>query len=156
MHSAWPVFSFSSIYVCLLPYCSVFVESQVSLCLKKNADDWWSPQWGNKQKKKKKLSCCDSAFVFRYRAHCTCSVQTDRYCIDSFMFCLHRETWPLNPPEVHDAVLQFAGWGPRGQQLVRRLYAWDYTHWILAHRWSSVRISMASQIQIYGSSQWDR
>uniref|UniRef100_A0A8P4G3V1 Dipeptidyl-peptidase 6b n=1 Tax=Dicentrarchus labrax TaxID=13489 RepID=A0A8P4G3V1_DICLA len=28
------------------------------------------------------------------------------------------QTWPLNPPEVHDAVLQFAGWGPRGQQLI--------------------------------------
>ncbi|MED6281073.1 hypothetical protein CHARACLAT_017543, partial [Characodon lateralis] len=27
-------------------------------------------------------------------------------------------TWPLNPPEVHDAVLQYAGWGPQGQQLV--------------------------------------
>uniref|UniRef100_A0A672HJ73 Dipeptidyl-peptidase 6b n=1 Tax=Salarias fasciatus TaxID=181472 RepID=A0A672HJ73_SALFA len=29
-----------------------------------------------------------------------------------------QETWPLNPPEVHDAVLQFAGWGPQGQQLI--------------------------------------
>uniref|UniRef100_A0A8P4G889 Dipeptidyl-peptidase 6b n=1 Tax=Dicentrarchus labrax TaxID=13489 RepID=A0A8P4G889_DICLA len=29
-----------------------------------------------------------------------------------------QQTWPLNPPEVHDAVLQFAGWGPRGQQLI--------------------------------------
>uniref|UniRef100_A0A669D3F0 Dipeptidyl-peptidase 6b n=1 Tax=Oreochromis niloticus TaxID=8128 RepID=A0A669D3F0_ORENI len=28
------------------------------------------------------------------------------------------ETWPLNPPEVHEAFLQFAGWGPQGQQLV--------------------------------------
>uniref|UniRef100_A0A671YZ28 Dipeptidyl-peptidase 6b n=1 Tax=Sparus aurata TaxID=8175 RepID=A0A671YZ28_SPAAU len=36
----------------------------------------------------------------------------------SFMCCLHRETWPLNPPEVHEAVLKFAGWGPRGQQLI--------------------------------------
>lgn len=55
--------------------------------------------------------------------HCTCSVHADKCCMtDSFMFCLHRETWPLNPPEVHDAALQFAGWGPRGQQLVRRLY----------------------------------
>uniref|UniRef100_A0A3Q3CIP6 Dipeptidyl-peptidase 6b n=1 Tax=Haplochromis burtoni TaxID=8153 RepID=A0A3Q3CIP6_HAPBU len=34
------------------------------------------------------------------------------------MCCLHRETWPLNPPEVHEAFLQFAGWGPQGQQLV--------------------------------------
>ncbi|KAM7379359.1 hypothetical protein PAMP_004921 [Pampus punctatissimus] len=29
-----------------------------------------------------------------------------------------KETWPLTPPEVHDAVLQFAGWGPRNQQLI--------------------------------------
>uniref|UniRef100_A0A671YZ24 Dipeptidyl-peptidase 6b n=1 Tax=Sparus aurata TaxID=8175 RepID=A0A671YZ24_SPAAU len=29
-----------------------------------------------------------------------------------------KETWPLNPPEVHEAVLKFAGWGPRGQQLI--------------------------------------
>uniref|UniRef100_A0A8C6LCG9 Dipeptidyl-peptidase 6b n=1 Tax=Nothobranchius furzeri TaxID=105023 RepID=A0A8C6LCG9_NOTFU len=28
------------------------------------------------------------------------------------------ETWSLNPPEVHEAVLQFAGWGPQGQQLI--------------------------------------
>uniref|UniRef100_A0A8P4KCZ4 Dipeptidyl-peptidase 6b n=1 Tax=Dicentrarchus labrax TaxID=13489 RepID=A0A8P4KCZ4_DICLA len=53
-----------------------------------------------------------------YAVHCTCCVCTDKYCIDSFMCRLHRQTWPLNPPEVHDAVLQFAGWGPRGQQLI--------------------------------------
>uniref|UniRef100_A0A7N6C207 Dipeptidyl-peptidase 6b n=1 Tax=Anabas testudineus TaxID=64144 RepID=A0A7N6C207_ANATE len=29
-----------------------------------------------------------------------------------------QETWPLNPPEVHDTVLQFAGWGSQGQQLI--------------------------------------
>ncbi|XP_053739390.1 dipeptidyl aminopeptidase-like protein 6 isoform X3 [Synchiropus splendidus] len=29
-----------------------------------------------------------------------------------------QETWPLSPPEVHEAVLQFAGWGPKGQQLL--------------------------------------
>ncbi|KAM9844637.1 A-type potassium channel modulatory protein DPP6-like [Aulostomus maculatus] len=29
-----------------------------------------------------------------------------------------QETWPLNPPEVHEAALQFAGWGPKGQQLL--------------------------------------
>nr|XP_015812358.2 dipeptidyl aminopeptidase-like protein 6 isoform X1 [Nothobranchius furzeri] len=29
-----------------------------------------------------------------------------------------QETWSLNPPEVHEAVLQFAGWGPQGQQLI--------------------------------------
>uniref|UniRef100_A0A8D0D5Z3 Dipeptidyl-peptidase 6b n=1 Tax=Sander lucioperca TaxID=283035 RepID=A0A8D0D5Z3_SANLU len=47
-----------------------------------------------------------------------CSVHTDKHCIGFLMCCLHRETWPLNPPEVHEAVLQFAGWGPRGQQLI--------------------------------------
>uniref|UniRef100_A0A671SBJ9 A-type potassium channel modulatory protein DPP6 n=1 Tax=Sinocyclocheilus anshuiensis TaxID=1608454 RepID=A0A671SBJ9_9TELE len=28
------------------------------------------------------------------------------------------ETWILNPPEVRNAHLQYAGWGPRGQQLI--------------------------------------
>uniref|UniRef100_A0A3B4Z177 Dipeptidyl peptidase like 6 n=1 Tax=Stegastes partitus TaxID=144197 RepID=A0A3B4Z177_9TELE len=49
---------------------------------------------------------------------CMCSIHTSKYCIGSIMCCLHRETWPLNPPEVHEAVLQFAGWGPQGQQLI--------------------------------------
>lgn len=40
---------------------------------------------------------------------------------------LLRETWALNPPEVHEAALQFAGWGPRGQQLVRTV-TFDPTH----------------------------
>uniref|UniRef100_A0AAR2JU76 A-type potassium channel modulatory protein DPP6 n=1 Tax=Pygocentrus nattereri TaxID=42514 RepID=A0AAR2JU76_PYGNA len=31
---------------------------------------------------------------------------------------LHRETWMLNPPEVRNAHLQYAGWGPQGQQLI--------------------------------------
>uniref|UniRef100_A0A4W5KW94 Dipeptidyl-peptidase 6b n=1 Tax=Hucho hucho TaxID=62062 RepID=A0A4W5KW94_9TELE len=31
---------------------------------------------------------------------------------------LHRETWSLNPPEVRNAALQYAGWGPKGQQLI--------------------------------------
>uniref|UniRef100_A0AAX7SW96 Dipeptidyl-peptidase 6b n=1 Tax=Astatotilapia calliptera TaxID=8154 RepID=A0AAX7SW96_ASTCA len=43
-------------------------------------------------------------------------IQTSKYVL--MMCCLHRETWPLNPPEVHEAFLQFAGWGPQGQQLV--------------------------------------
>uniref|UniRef100_A0AAZ3R292 Dipeptidyl-peptidase 6b n=1 Tax=Oncorhynchus tshawytscha TaxID=74940 RepID=A0AAZ3R292_ONCTS len=37
-----------------------------------------------------------------------------------FPFCvlyLHRETWSLNPPEVRNSLLQYAGWGPKGQQL---------------------------------------
>ncbi|XP_077958572.1 inactive dipeptidyl peptidase 10 isoform X1 [Gasterosteus aculeatus] len=29
-----------------------------------------------------------------------------------------REVWELNPPEVHDAVLQHAAWGTQGQQLI--------------------------------------
>uniref|UniRef100_A0A8C7K7F1 Dipeptidyl-peptidase 6b n=1 Tax=Oncorhynchus kisutch TaxID=8019 RepID=A0A8C7K7F1_ONCKI len=28
------------------------------------------------------------------------------------------ETWSLNPPEVRNAPLQYAGWGPKGQQLI--------------------------------------
>ncbi|KAM9427680.1 A-type potassium channel modulatory protein DPP6-like isoform 2-T2 [Salvelinus alpinus] len=28
------------------------------------------------------------------------------------------ETWSLNPPEVRNALLQYAGWGPKGQQLI--------------------------------------
>ncbi|KAL0966144.1 hypothetical protein UPYG_G00291470 [Umbra pygmaea] len=28
------------------------------------------------------------------------------------------ETWSLNPPEVRNAPLQYAGWGPNGQQLI--------------------------------------
>nr|XP_057916390.1 dipeptidyl aminopeptidase-like protein 6 isoform X4 [Doryrhamphus excisus] len=28
------------------------------------------------------------------------------------------ETWDLNPPEVRNAQLQYAGWGPEGQQLI--------------------------------------
>uniref|UniRef100_A0A672H9P8 A-type potassium channel modulatory protein DPP6 n=1 Tax=Salarias fasciatus TaxID=181472 RepID=A0A672H9P8_SALFA len=35
----------------------------------------------------------------------------------SFLFvCL--ETWNLNPPEVRNAQLQYAGWGPQDQQLI--------------------------------------
>uniref|UniRef100_A0A667ZCK8 Dipeptidyl-peptidase 6b n=1 Tax=Myripristis murdjan TaxID=586833 RepID=A0A667ZCK8_9TELE len=38
----------------------------------------------------------------------------------SYIICslVTPETWSLNPPEVHNAVLQFAGWGPQGQQLI--------------------------------------
>uniref|UniRef100_A0A8C8EZM1 Dipeptidyl-peptidase 6b n=1 Tax=Oncorhynchus tshawytscha TaxID=74940 RepID=A0A8C8EZM1_ONCTS len=28
------------------------------------------------------------------------------------------ETWSLNPPEVRNSLLQYAGWGPKGQQLI--------------------------------------
>uniref|UniRef100_A0A8C6U5U3 Dipeptidyl-peptidase 6b n=1 Tax=Neogobius melanostomus TaxID=47308 RepID=A0A8C6U5U3_9GOBI len=44
-------------------------------------------------------------------------VRTSLHC-HFVMFCLHRETWPLNPSEVQDAVLQYAAWGPLDQQLI--------------------------------------
>lgn len=77
----------------------------------------------------------DCAFVFRYTIQCgrhACSILTNKCCIGSLMSCLHRETWPLNPPEVHDTALQFAGWGSQGQQLVRKSYPQHYAHCILA------------------------
>uniref|UniRef100_A0A8C8JGI5 A-type potassium channel modulatory protein DPP6 n=1 Tax=Oncorhynchus tshawytscha TaxID=74940 RepID=A0A8C8JGI5_ONCTS len=36
----------------------------------------------------------------------------------NFNVCVGVETWNLNPPEVRNAQLQYAGWGPRGQQLI--------------------------------------
>uniref|UniRef100_A0A3Q3W8K4 A-type potassium channel modulatory protein DPP6 n=1 Tax=Mola mola TaxID=94237 RepID=A0A3Q3W8K4_MOLML len=36
----------------------------------------------------------------------------------SFVCSLNQETWNLNPPEVRNAQLQYAGWGPQGQQLI--------------------------------------
>lgn len=37
-----------------------------------------------------------------------------------FSLSVHpRATWNLNPPEVRNAQLQYAGWGPHEQQLVR-------------------------------------
>lgn len=62
--------------------------------------------------KKPRLPCSDCALYMQ-------SKQIP-HCFFIHVCCLHRETWPLNPPEVHEAVLKFAGWGPRGQQLVRR------------------------------------
>lgn len=56
---------------------------------------------------------------------------------------LHRESWVLNPPEVQEANLQFAGWGPRGQQLVRG--PCDYAHSTVTRRRKSLRIIVASQ-----------
>uniref|UniRef100_A0A3P8UK67 A-type potassium channel modulatory protein DPP6 n=1 Tax=Cynoglossus semilaevis TaxID=244447 RepID=A0A3P8UK67_CYNSE len=35
-----------------------------------------------------------------------------------FLSFFYEETWNLNPPEVRNAQLQYAGWGPRGQQLI--------------------------------------
>uniref|UniRef100_A0A8C4I6G4 A-type potassium channel modulatory protein DPP6 n=1 Tax=Dicentrarchus labrax TaxID=13489 RepID=A0A8C4I6G4_DICLA len=41
------------------------------------------------------------------------------YLIALFSLSVHpRETWNLNPPEVRNAQLQYAGWGPQGQQLI--------------------------------------
>lgn len=34
-------------------------------------------------------------------------------------FSFHRDPQNLYPPEVSNAKLQYAGWGPKGQQLVR-------------------------------------
>uniref|UniRef100_A0A8C7RHM5 A-type potassium channel modulatory protein DPP6 n=1 Tax=Oncorhynchus mykiss TaxID=8022 RepID=A0A8C7RHM5_ONCMY len=38
--------------------------------------------------------------------------------IKCFIIRNFQETWNLNPPEVRNAQLQYAGWGPRGQQLI--------------------------------------
>uniref|UniRef100_A0A7N5ZQR2 A-type potassium channel modulatory protein DPP6 n=1 Tax=Anabas testudineus TaxID=64144 RepID=A0A7N5ZQR2_ANATE len=39
--------------------------------------------------------------------------------VSLFPLSVHpRETWNLNPPEVRNAQLQYAGWGPQGQQLI--------------------------------------
>ncbi|TRZ04038.1 hypothetical protein DNTS_006377 [Danionella cerebrum] len=38
--------------------------------------------------------------------------------VNQLCTCSLLETWILNPPEVRNAHLQFAGWGPRGQQLI--------------------------------------
>uniref|UniRef100_A0A3Q3M5X3 A-type potassium channel modulatory protein DPP6 n=1 Tax=Mastacembelus armatus TaxID=205130 RepID=A0A3Q3M5X3_9TELE len=35
-----------------------------------------------------------------------------------FSYFLSVTTWNLNPPEVRNAQLQYAGWGPQGQQLI--------------------------------------
>uniref|UniRef100_A0AAX7VA59 Dipeptidyl-peptidase 6b n=1 Tax=Astatotilapia calliptera TaxID=8154 RepID=A0AAX7VA59_ASTCA len=55
-------------------------------------------------------------FAFEVKPKYQHSYEANKYVL--MMCCLHRETWPLNPPEVHEAFLQFAGWGPQGQQLV--------------------------------------
>uniref|UniRef100_A0A673X776 A-type potassium channel modulatory protein DPP6 n=1 Tax=Salmo trutta TaxID=8032 RepID=A0A673X776_SALTR len=38
--------------------------------------------------------------------------------IKCFIIRTFQETWNLNPPEVRNAQLQYAGWGPKGQQLI--------------------------------------
>lgn len=65
------------------------------------------------------------------------------------MFCRRRETWPLNPPEVRDAVLQFAGWGPLDQQLVRSLHC-EIT---LTQCWHAAPMCL-NQSGIGGKAQW--
>uniref|UniRef100_A0A8C7D1D9 A-type potassium channel modulatory protein DPP6 n=1 Tax=Oncorhynchus kisutch TaxID=8019 RepID=A0A8C7D1D9_ONCKI len=45
-----------------------------------------------------------------------CSVGVCSLNVVSPLCC--RETWNLNPPEVRNAQLQYAGWGPTGQQLI--------------------------------------
>ncbi|XP_048123966.1 inactive dipeptidyl peptidase 10-like isoform X1 [Alosa alosa] len=41
------------------------------------------------------------------------------YTASYIIYNIHtREVWELNPPEVHDSVLQFADWGVKGQQLI--------------------------------------
>lgn len=70
---------------------------------------------GTSLKTHSRLPWPDCTFILTYKV---CIVHV----VDKCNVCLHRETWPLNPPEVTDAVLQFAGWGPQGQQLVSRLH----------------------------------
>lgn len=74
------------------------------------------------KKKKEKRPCFSPPYLYSRRP----LLQNVEFCRPGircwFFLCFSplRETWPLTPPEVHDAALQFAGWGPRGQQLVRR------------------------------------
>lgn len=78
--------------------------------------------------------CLGLTVHFYTEIYCAVSSQHKNRYVNDFSMCyLHRETWPLNPPEVHEAVLQFAGWGPRGQQLVRRTDPQNYTHGLMAH-----------------------
>uniref|UniRef100_A0A8C2FGH8 A-type potassium channel modulatory protein DPP6 n=1 Tax=Cyprinus carpio TaxID=7962 RepID=A0A8C2FGH8_CYPCA len=52
--------------------------------------------------------CCSNSQVYEHSFtadYIICSLETP-------------ETWILNPPEVRNAHLQYAGWGPRGQQLI--------------------------------------
>uniref|UniRef100_A0A4W6BR15 A-type potassium channel modulatory protein DPP6 n=1 Tax=Lates calcarifer TaxID=8187 RepID=A0A4W6BR15_LATCA len=59
----------------------------------------------------------------------TILVHNKKFCRQSLCVCVcyltalfpsvhPRETWNLNPPEVRNAQLQYAGWGPQGQQLI--------------------------------------
>lgn len=59
--------------------------------------------------------CCRKQTVTVYVCVCVSALASDSIVCLSV---LHRETWNLNPPEVRNAQLQYAGWGPQGQQLV--------------------------------------
>lgn len=63
-------------------------------------------------------SCCCSGARGR-RSPCACVSAPLRLMALFPLSVLRRETWNLNPPEVRNAQLQYAGWGPQGQQLVR-------------------------------------
>uniref|UniRef100_A0A8C5GLG0 A-type potassium channel modulatory protein DPP6 n=1 Tax=Gouania willdenowi TaxID=441366 RepID=A0A8C5GLG0_GOUWI len=53
--------------------------------------------------------------LFTRRSACARQQQPTYLCLCVFD---HRETWNLNPPEVRNAQLQYAGWGPQDQQLI--------------------------------------
>jgi len=54
-----------------------------------------------------------------------------------FSFC--RDPQNLYPPEVSNAKLQYAGWGPKGQQLVRER--------------TSVQINFETMLLLFGSKE---
>uniref|UniRef100_A0A3Q1FQG9 A-type potassium channel modulatory protein DPP6 n=1 Tax=Acanthochromis polyacanthus TaxID=80966 RepID=A0A3Q1FQG9_9TELE len=67
---------------------------------------------------KKFVSLLSSLLSAFFNAHCVW-VYVSPLLSDSIFFLLHpRETWNLNPPEVRNAQLQYAGWGPQDQQLI--------------------------------------
>uniref|UniRef100_A0A7N6BPN8 A-type potassium channel modulatory protein DPP6 n=1 Tax=Anabas testudineus TaxID=64144 RepID=A0A7N6BPN8_ANATE len=64
------------------------------------------------------FSYCHSHGKLEADSHSVC-VCLHFYLIALFPLSVHpRETWNLNPPEVRNAQLQYAGWGPQGQQLI--------------------------------------
>lgn len=54
-----------------------------------------------------------------------------------FSFC--RDPQNLYPPEVSNAKLQYAGWGPKGQQLVRER--------------TSVQMNLETMMLLFGSKE---
>uniref|UniRef100_A0A8C7VKD2 A-type potassium channel modulatory protein DPP6 n=1 Tax=Oncorhynchus mykiss TaxID=8022 RepID=A0A8C7VKD2_ONCMY len=57
----------------------------------------------------KKFVSLSNFLIFPHVGVCSLNVVSPLCC---------RETWNLNPPEVRNAQLQYAGWGPTGQQLI--------------------------------------